>query len=118
MSQAWALLKYGFDRELTYNLTRPYPFGRSFKLLVFLGFTLLLCVVVFFSIANSAYEPRPVFVSSPNETEAQTYWFNAWVSFVMKRTCSLSMGCAIQSKEPLRVILGLKSISPTGRDQT
>jgi hypothetical protein len=74
----WSRFRHSLDAQLTYNIVRPYPFGPIFKLLTTFGFLILLTLVILFSIANSAYELRPVYVTNPNETENQRYWFNAW----------------------------------------
>ena len=78
MARIIETIKHGFTRELTYPVTRPYPFRRPFKLSVAAGFFLLLCLFILFSIANLAYELQPAYTITPNATESKSYWFNAW----------------------------------------
>jgi hypothetical protein len=65
-----------WDEELSYNLQRPYNYGRKFKILVFISIFFCLGGFTIFNVATAGFDMQPKYTSNPNGTETQKKWFN------------------------------------------
>ncbi|KAI9859123.1 MAG: hypothetical protein M1813_007079 [Trichoglossum hirsutum] len=76
ISKIYDFGRYLVEDELSYNLSRKYPFGKLFKALVFAGAILILIPLTVFNIATNGYDNQPKYTTDPNTTESERKWYN------------------------------------------
>lgn len=64
------------EDELSYNITRPYPYGRGFKIWVVLASILVLGGLTIVNLATNGYDKQLAYTSDPNTTVSQLNWYN------------------------------------------
>jgi hypothetical protein len=69
-------IRYLANNELSYNLSRPYRFGKWFKLHVLLGFLCVFGFLTVFNLATNGFDKQFRYTSDPNSTESKTNWYN------------------------------------------
>lgn len=65
--------------ELSYNLSRKYPFGRAFKWWVLGVFTFLMALLTVFNLAVNGFDKDFKYTTDPNTTVTNTHWYNSFV---------------------------------------
>lgn len=77
--------------ELSYNLSRKYPFGRAFKWWVLGVFTFLMALLTVFNLAVNGFDKDFKYTTDPNTTVTNTHWYNSlvftWGSNSLTPTC-------------------------------
>lgn len=77
--------------ELSYNLSRRYPFSRAFKWWVTGAFTLLLALFTIFNLAVNGFDKNFEYTINPNTTAHKHHWYNnpvfTWGSNSLDPTC-------------------------------
>ncbi|KAI9774453.1 MAG: hypothetical protein M1839_001736 [Geoglossum umbratile] len=62
--------------ELSYNLSRKYPFRSGFKSWVFLVSIIILALFTVFNVATNGYDKQPKYTTDPNTTESERHWYH------------------------------------------
>jgi hypothetical protein len=62
--------------ELSYSLSRRYPFGRAFKWWVLGAFTCLMTFFTVFNLAVNGFDKDFKYTTDPNTTVVTTHWYN------------------------------------------
>ncbi|CAI6339316.1 unnamed protein product [Periconia digitata] len=65
-----------WDAQLSYPISRQYPFGKWFKVWVTLGGLLVFGFLVVFNIATNGFDKQLKYILDPNSTESKREWFN------------------------------------------
>lgn len=64
------------EDELSYSITRSYPYGRKFKIWVFIASILVLGSLTVLNLAANGFDKQLSYTSDPNTTVAQLHWYN------------------------------------------
>jgi hypothetical protein len=77
--------------ELSYNLSRKYPFGLAFKWWVLGVFAFFMALLTVFNIAVNGFDKDFRYNTDPNTTVSETHWYNSlvftWGSKSLAPTC-------------------------------
>jgi hypothetical protein len=90
--------------ELSYSLSRKYPFGRAFKWWVLGAFTCLMTFFTVFNLAVNGFDKDFKYTTDPNTTVATTHWYNNLV--FTWGSSSLTPAC-----QNLQIPVGYRSIT-------
>ncbi|KAJ4286157.1 hypothetical protein N0V90_013506 [Kalmusia sp. IMI 367209] len=64
------------EDELSYSITRPYNYGRNFKIWVFTISILVLVGLTVLNLATNGFDKQVLYTSDPNTTVSQLHWYN------------------------------------------
>ena len=64
------------EDELSYSIQRPYPYGKQFKIWVFVVSFFIMGGLTVVNVATNGFDKQLDYTSNPNETESKKEWYN------------------------------------------